>query len=44
VINNFGKSDFFKSNFWHEEVKIGQSRGKIKFLEVSKDPKNEIKI
>jgi len=44
VIMNLEKSDFFKSNFRPEGVKIGQSRGNIKFLEASKDIKNEIKI
>ena len=44
VIINLEKSDFLKSSFRHERVKIGQSRGKIKFLEASKDIKTEIKI
>lgn len=44
VIIILEKSDIFKSNFWHERVKIGQSRGKIKLSAASKDIKTEIKI
>jgi phosphopantetheine adenylyltransferase len=44
VIMNFEKIGFFKSNFRHERVKIGQSRGNIKFLEASKDLKTKIKF
>ena len=41
---NLEKSDFLKSKFRHKGVKICQLRGNIKFLEASKDIKNEIKI